>query len=117
MTHSRDLELREMLEARRRAVEAQMQTASDDIDFALVQIQAETVQNIEAALKRLAAGEYGLCRDCDEEIPDKRLRALPFATRCKACQETTERADERARRSVPRDVAIRLIAAGGLIDG
>jgi DnaK suppressor protein len=116
MTHSRDVELREMLETRRRSVEAQMETASDDIDFALVQIQAETVQNIEAALKRLGAGDYGRCLDCDEEIPENRLRALPFATRCKACQETTERVEERARRSGPRDVAIRLIAASGLID-
>jgi DnaK suppressor protein len=84
-----------------------MATATDDIDFALVQVHAETVAKIQSALKRLAAGDYGICRDCDEEIAENRLRALPFATRCKDCQEAAERAADRVRRGT-RDVAVRL---------
>ena len=115
MTYSRDVELQQMLEERRRAVAGQIATAIDDIDFSLVQVHAETVHNIETALRRLAAGDYGICRDCDEEIPENRLRALPFASRCKECQEAAERAEERARRAGPRDVAVRLSAVGDVV--
>lgn len=61
-----------------------------DIDLALIQINAEMVDRITDALARLEKGEYGRCLECDEEIGEKRLRALPFASRCKDCQEATE---------------------------
>jgi len=115
MTHSRDVELRQMLEARWSAVEARMATASDDVDFALVQIQAETAQHIAAALERLAAGAYGICRECSEEISENRLRALPFALRCRECQERAEREEERARRDGLRAAATRLSIAADAI--
>jgi DnaK suppressor protein len=53
---------------------------------ALVSISAATVQSIETALRRLRAGTYGRCLDCDEEISPARLNALPFAEVCKDCQ-------------------------------
>jgi DnaK suppressor protein len=49
------------------------------------------VVQIQDALERLAAGEYGHCQDCDEFIGTARLRALPFAQRCRDCQSETER--------------------------
>jgi DnaK suppressor protein len=42
-------------------------------------------QNVERALKALAAGEYGVCRRCKEEIAQARLRAKPEAFLCVAC--------------------------------
>jgi DnaK suppressor protein len=42
---------------------------------------------VEEALDRLDAGDYGICLACDEPIPEKRLRALPWARYCVACQE------------------------------
>src|SRR5262245_53872694 len=53
---------------------------------ALVSISAATVQSIETALRRLRAGTYGRCIDCDEEISTARLTALPFAEVCLGCQ-------------------------------
>src|SRR5262245_61197139 len=53
---------------------------------ALVSISAATVQSIETALRRLRAGTYGRCLDCDEEISAARLTALPFAEVCVDCQ-------------------------------
>ena len=47
---------------------------------------------IEVALNRIESGEYGLCEECDEPIVLRRLKALPWATRCVACQEETEAA-------------------------
>jgi DnaK suppressor protein len=45
---------------------------------------------IEAALDRLARGEFGICAECEEEIPLKRLQAIPWATHCVPCQELLE---------------------------
>ena len=47
------------------------------------------------ALSRLGEGAYGYCLECGEEIPERRLRALPFAIQCKDCEEALEVAEER----------------------
>jgi DnaK suppressor protein len=77
----------------------------EDIEFALIQMKAETLTKINDALTRLEEGAYGYCFDCGGEISDQRLRALPFAVRCKDCEEVREVAAERekqlARRSGP----------------
>jgi RNA polymerase-binding transcription factor len=68
-----------------------------DIEFALLQMRAETLTRIDEALVRLDAGEYGACVECDGEIAERRLRALPFAVRCQACEERREHAQGHAR--------------------
>jgi DnaK suppressor protein len=42
---------------------------------------------IDEALDRIASGDYGVCLSCEEDIPDKRLNALPWAKYCVRCQE------------------------------
>lgn len=42
---------------------------------------------IDEALDRIASGDYGSCLSCEEEIPKKRLAAIPWAKYCVACQE------------------------------
>jgi len=44
---------------------------------------------VEEALDRLEAGDYGTCLACEEPIPEKRLRALPWARYCVPCQESS----------------------------
>ena len=48
------------------------------------------LRNIEAALKRVEDGSYGLCRDCDEPINPKRLAFDPTALRCIDCASNLE---------------------------
>ena len=73
-----------------------------DIDLALLQMRAETVRRIDAALGRLEAGTYGSCVECAKEIAERRLRALPFAVRCQACEAKHEEGDTRAQQPAPR---------------
>ncbi len=40
--------------------------------------------------KSFQRGTYGVCRLCEKQIPWKRLKAVPTATLCVACQETVE---------------------------
>ena len=62
----------------------------EDIEFALLQMKTETLSKIDAALERLEEGTYGYCYECGEEIAGQRLRALPFAERCRDCEEVHE---------------------------
>ena len=79
-------------------------SASDfeqDFGIALAELAAQSLRQVDQALVRLEGGDYGFCMDCDEPIADNRLRALPFAVRCRACAELHE-TGERTRRSAPR---------------
>jgi DnaK suppressor protein len=50
---------------------------------------------VDEALDRLESGDYGVCLACEEAIPPKRLRALPWARYCVPCQETAGGAIDR----------------------
>ena len=74
----------------------------DDIEFALLQMKAETLSKINEALDRLEVGTYGDCYECGNEVTESRLRALPFAVRCKDCEEAREVEEIRERVMVGR---------------
>lgn len=117
-------ELKQMLEGRRRELQAEVQgkmrdvratgevtklsevfdagesseaDIQEDIELALIQMKSETLNKVDDALARLEHGTYGNCFECGEEIAEKRLRALPFAVRCKDCEEAKEVVDNRQR--------------------
>ena len=77
----------------------------EDIELALIQMKSETLNKINDALARLDQGDYGNCFECGEEIAEKRLRALPFAVRCKGCEEAKELAEQRARQLARRSAS------------
>ena len=84
------------------AVESAEADIQEDLEFALVQMKSETLNKVNDALARLEQGSYGNCFDCGEEIAEKRLRALPFAVRCKDCEEARETAEQRERQLTAR---------------
>jgi DnaK suppressor protein len=61
-----------------------------DLEFALNERETAELEAIDAALKRLEAGTYGVCVDCSKPIAHPRLLATPEASRCIACQEISE---------------------------
>ena len=137
MARERYVELKQILEERRREILSQVQgkmrdvraegaageskgvldaaeaseaDIQDDIEFALIQMKSETLHKIEEALTRLEEGTFGYCFECGDEISERRLRALPFAVRCKDCEEAREIAERRERQMTQRR------SAGFLID-
>ena len=70
-----------------------------DLDLAIIDMHVEEVRQIDAALMRLARGQYGVCADCADEIEAKRLQAQPIAMRCNPCQANFERNHAGPRRS------------------
>jgi DnaK suppressor protein len=137
MSRSRYIDLKQMLDERRRelqaevkgkmrgvreegawggklnevldAVESSEADIQEDLEFALIQMKSETLNKIKDALLRLEQGEYGYCYECGEEIAEKRLRALPFAVRCRDCEEAKENAERRERQLAVRRGASTLL--------
>ena len=93
--------LREVLPAEVAQVkDAEEQSMEDFVlgmDFALMEMESETLRKIDEAIQRLQDGTYGVCGDCDESISEARLKALPFATVCRDCQ--AQREDDQAART------------------
>jgi DnaK suppressor protein len=58
--------------------------------------EAKLTAKITEALDRLEDGTFGICEECGEEIPLKRLRARPVTTLCIECKKKQE-AEERKR--------------------
>jgi DnaK suppressor protein len=57
----------------------------------LTETQRREILQIDAAMNRIEAGEYGVCRDCEQEIDPRRLAALPYALLCTECAQRAER--------------------------
>jgi DnaK suppressor protein len=130
MKDTRCMELQQMLEARRRELQhdlgvklrdvrensrydGEMRGGVDtaetsdvelrhDIDIALLEMKAEALRHVNDALARLASGAYGHCADCGAEISQHRLTALPFALRCRTCEDERETGQRQSRRLAER---------------
>lgn len=62
-----------------------------DLNVARIDRQVRNIRDIEAAFRRLKAGEYGVCSECGSDVDFARLQAYPTARRCLVCQEKRER--------------------------
>jgi len=65
--------------------------ATAETYYAVSENLEKKLHEIENAIRRLASGDYGLCRECEEQIPVKRLIAVPSAELCIQCQSESER--------------------------
>lgn len=65
-------------------------TFDQERNLALEANLRRTLESVEAALKRLERGTYGLCETCGQQIDRARLEALPYAARCVVCQRRLE---------------------------
>ena len=85
----------EALRAAERVPEFEEGAQSEHEQFTLSRLtetQRLEILQIDAALARLEAGEYGVCRDCGGDIDPRRLAALPYALLCTECASHRERA-------------------------
>ena len=80
-----------------------------ELELLLGDRDREKLHNIDEALLRIAEEEYGICEECDEEIPIGRLKAMPFTRHCVKCKSDLEKLqaqtkrfeEERAYREIP----------------
>jgi DnaK suppressor protein len=79
-------------------VDFALDSAQDEINSQLAEVESRELANIEKALERMRQGAYGSCEGCENNIPLARLQALPYATLCIDCQREAERSGSDARR-------------------
>ncbi|MBI1922211.1 MAG: TraR/DksA family transcriptional regulator [Geobacter sp.] len=60
--------------------------------------ERDKLHQIDEALLRIAEGEYGICEECEEEIPLGRLKAMPFTRHCVKCKSDLEKLQAQTKR-------------------
>lgn len=68
-----------------------------DRDSSLAEQERRELVAIERALAKMATGSFGVCEDCGEDIPHKRLMVIPQARLCANCQAYEEKLNSRMR--------------------
>jgi DnaK suppressor protein len=103
-------QFREALEAKRKELlvrtgdreEILIEHAAEEFDRLQQQLNREVairnldresmlLKEVQAALARIEDESFGICLRCDEPIPEKRLKAVPWAAYCVPCQEHVDR--------------------------
>ena len=56
-----------------------------ETNLGLLELQGQTLGEVDAALDRIRAGSYGQCQECGQPISHKRLEALPYTPHCIEC--------------------------------
>jgi DnaK suppressor protein len=66
---------------------------ASDREYAMRNLERNSnrLREVRDALRRIAAGTFGICAGCEESINPKRLAAVPWASFCIACQEAADR--------------------------
>jgi DnaK suppressor protein len=78
------------------AADQASQSLEREILFNLSDNERTALDQVEAALRKIEKGSYGVCESCRKPIAKARLDALPFARYCIGCQSTSERPAETA---------------------
>lgn len=60
--------------------------------------EREKLKSIDEALLKISEGEYGICEECEEDIPLGRLKAMPFARYCVKCKADIEKMQAQTKR-------------------
>jgi DnaK suppressor protein len=71
-------------------------------DASLAEQERRDLVAVEKALAKMATGSFGVCEDCGEDIPSRRLIVLPQARLCAQCQALEERQTARTRLAASR---------------
>ncbi len=69
-----------------------------EISFILTDRDREKLQAIQDSITRINEGTYGVCENCEAEIAEGRLLALPFTRLCVTCQGEAEKEAKSAKR-------------------
>ena len=61
-----------------------------DVDQAILDNEKTLLAEVQQTLARIENGTYGICSNCGQPIPEKRLEAIPWATLCLTCDPKLE---------------------------
>lgn len=78
------------------AADQASQSVEKELLFELSDNERMQLDQVEAALRKIDKGTYGICEFCRKPIGKARLEALPFARYCITCQSSSESLPEMA---------------------
>ena len=67
-------------------------TLDREVDYSLQENSTRVLDEIDAALRRIDEGTFGLCGRCGKPIGEERLKAMPYAVKCIDCKRREEQA-------------------------
>jgi DnaK suppressor protein len=79
-----------MVERSADALDGTLQAADRERSAQTLAQEFRLLRQVEAALARIRCGDFGICLSCEEQIPLRRLQAVPWASLCVSCQEKEE---------------------------
>ena len=82
-----------------------------ELELLLGDREREKLHSIDEALLKIKEGEYGICEECEEDIPIGRLKVVPFARYCVKCKADIEKQQAQTKR-FEEDRVYREIALG-----
>lgn len=62
----------------------------EDVSISTMKVRNRMLRQIENSLQQLKEDRYGVCEECGEDIDERRLKVMPFASHCIDCQENRE---------------------------
>lgn len=71
-------------------LERGLQAGEREFAMQYLEVGCINVREARAALQRIQEGTYGICLECEDEIEEKRLAAIPYARLCIICQEAMD---------------------------
>lgn len=72
------------------------QQLSREVTIHALDRTSKLLKSVKAALERIDDDIYGVCLQCERPIHEKRLKAIPWASHCVACQEVLDREHTRS---------------------
>ena len=76
--------------AKKDSMDRAFESEEDSVLIALLDVKSGTLEQIDAALQRFGEGRFGVCEECEKDIPIQRLQVVPYTLYCKGCQEEQE---------------------------
>jgi DnaK suppressor protein len=72
-------------------IDSASQQEEKELLFEFADSERSMLDSIEAALRRIDKGTFGLCENCKEKVSDARLKAIPWVRYCINCQSDSEK--------------------------
>ncbi|MHB1755605.1 MAG: TraR/DksA C4-type zinc finger protein [bacterium] len=74
-------------------------SATREVSYSMGNMNGTAIKEIDRALEKIEEGTYGICEDCGEPIPPKRLQLIPYCNYCVSCQEDIEKETARQKQN------------------
>jgi DnaK suppressor protein len=88
-------------------IDAAIASQQAELQSQMAEVESRELVQIDRALAKIRAGQYGRCETCDRPIAPMRLKYLPYAADCIVCARREERKDT----AVPAGQPVNRIAA------